>query len=631
MTETQTPLGMTPPTVRAKIVVGAGGSALPARVSSRVVRTVVDLDAQLPGMFEITLDDRDGETLSRAGISMGTTIEVWGSSVAESEPRMLITGEVTSIEGLLYGLSITTVVRGYTKTHRLQRARRTRTFVNMTDADVAREIAVEAGLEPGLIPPTTTTFEYLAQVNQTDWDFLTDRANEIGYEFGIATTGTFYFRPASTVKEPAHPEPVEATFPHDLLAFRPRMTAGNLPAGVEVRAWDPLAARAVAVPGKFPEPESSLGAPTASSTGSKFTPTELDVSVETDMAPGQYLGPKPSTTAFVVSDRPLANGTAIQSAVDAAAQGLAKQVGSTFTEAEGDAIGNPAIQPGVALEVTGVQREFACRWLITHARHVFDDSEHGYRTAFAANGLQDRSLLGLTSRATTRTRSRIDGVVCGIVSNCTDTLGKGRVKAVLPWLSPTFETDWAPVVQFGAGQRTGSCFLPEVGDEVLLAFEQGDPCRPYVFGGLLNNHSRWDLGGPPVEGAGPVGDVVRRGFVSSSGNGLIFHDELPPPPDSEPVAASGVHLGSKGGELALAFDQVECTAKLTCDPVPGTSASPAGRLSIGATDGVVSVSAGPEGEVTVDGGARLTLKATTSISIESMGVVTIKGTEIRLN
>lgn len=631
MTETRMPLGMTPPTIRAQVVVGAGGSSLPARVSSRVMRVVVDLDAHLPGMIEITLADQDGEALSQAGITIGTTIEVWGSSVAEPEPRLLITGEVTSVEGLLYGLSITTVVRGYTKAHRLQRARRTRTFVNMTDADVAREIAMEAGLEPGLITPTATTFEYLAQVNQTDWDFLTDRANEMGYEFGIAATGTFYFRPASTAQEPADPVPAKATFPQDLLAFRPRMTAGNLPTGVEVRVWDPLAARAIAVPGTFPEPESPLGAPTASSTGTKFTPAEVDVSVQTDMAPEQYLGPKPSTTAFVVSDRPLASGTAIQSAVDASAKGVAKQVGSTFTETEGDALGNPAIQPGVALEVTGVQSQFAGRWLITHARHVFDDSEYGYRTAFAANGLQDRSLLGLASRATTRTRSRIEGVVCGIVSNCTDPLAKGRVKAVLPWLSPTFETDWAPVVQFGAGQRTGSCFLPEVGDEVLLAFEQGDPRRPYVFGGLLNNHSRWNLGGPPVEAAGPAGDVVRRGFVSSTGNGLIFHDEMPPPPATEPVAASGVQLGSKAGELALAFDQVECTAKLTCNPVPGTSAAPAGHLSIGALDGVVSVSAGPAGEVTVDGGASLTLKATTSISIESMGVVTIKGTEIRLN
>lgn len=618
MTDTQLPFGATRPTVTAKVV--AGGGTLAAPVAARITRVVVDTDLRRPGMFEITFADYDGEALSQASIELGTTIEVWGGP--GSLP--LISGEVTAIEGLLYGLSISTVVRGYTTAHRLQRARRTRTFLNMTDSDIAGQLAAEAGLEPGLITATTTTFDYLAQVNQTDWEFLNHRASEIGYEVGV-TGGTFTFRPAPTAEEPADPEPATVAFPQDLLAFRPRLTAGNLPAGVEVRVWDPLAAEAVAVPGAYP----AAKGPSAAAAGTRFTPAGPDLAAVTEPATTRYLGPEPSTTAFVVSDRPLASGSAVHSAATASADGIAKHVGSTFAEAEGDAIGNPAIQPGVALAVSGVQAQFARRWLITHARHVFDDSECGYRTSFAACGSQDRSLLGLTTRSTTR--PRIDGVVCGIVSNSTDPLGKGRVKAVLPWLSPAFETDWAPVVQFGAGQRTGSSFLPEVGDEVLLAFELADPRRPYVFGGLVNNYSRWDLGGPAVVAAGPVGDVVRRGFVAGSGNGLVFTDELPPPPATDPVTASAVRLGSKAGEVALSFDQVACTAKLTCNPVPGTSAVPAGDVSIGAVDGVVSVSAGPAGAVTVDGGASLTLKATTSITIESAGIVTIKGSQIRLN
>ncbi|WP_370941873.1 VgrG-related protein [Amycolatopsis sp. cg5] len=603
--------GINLPWITATVV--AGGRTLPEPVASRIERVVVDADLRLPGMFEIAFADYDGTALSQAGIEIGTAVEVWSNSLEQARQLRLITGEVTALEGLLHSSSITTVVRGYTTAHRLQRARRTRTFLNMTDSDIAVQLAVEAGLEPGLVEPTATAFEYLAQVNQTDWEFLTGRATEIGYELGVAD-GTFYFRPMSTVDRPATPVPVPLGHPKDLLGFRPRLTAGNLATGVEVRVWDPVRAEAIAVPATL-----------ASQAGAPFTPVEPGLGAVTGTTATRYLGPEPATTAFVVSDRPLATGSATRPAAEITARGLADQVGGTCAEAEGEAIGNAAIQPGVVLEVIGVQARFDGPWLVTRTTHVFDDSEYGYRTSFAAHGAQDRSLLGLTSRAVTR--GRIDGVVCGIVSNCADPLAQGRVKAVLPWLSPSFETDWAPVVQFGAGARSGSCFLPEVGDEVLLAFELADPRRPYVFGGLVNDHTTWDLGAPAVA----AGDVVRRGFMSGSGNGLVFSDELPPPPAAGPAATSAVRLGSTAGEVALSLDQVACTAALRCDPVPGTSAPPAGKLTIGSLSGQVTVSASPAGAVTIDGGAALVLKATTSIDIESQGVVTIKGLQIRLN
>ena len=69
----------------------------------------------------------------------------------------LIVGEVTAIEGLIEGLTAKTVVRGYTAAHRLQRARRSRSFLNVTDADVARQLAAEVGLAIGNVVPTSTT------------------------------------------------------------------------------------------------------------------------------------------------------------------------------------------------------------------------------------------------------------------------------------------------------------------------------------------------------------------------------------------------------------------------------------------------------------------------------------------
>src|SRR5439155_1169723 len=101
--------------------------------------------------------------------------------------------EVTSIEAICADLHVYTVVRGYEQAHRLQKARHTRTFVNMTDSDVATKIAKAAGLKIGTVDDTDTAHDHLAQIAQTDWEFLKQRARENGYETGVVG-GEFYFR-----------------------------------------------------------------------------------------------------------------------------------------------------------------------------------------------------------------------------------------------------------------------------------------------------------------------------------------------------------------------------------------------------------------------------------------------------
>lgn len=94
------------------------------------------------------------------------------------------------------------------------------------------------------------------------------------------------------------------------------------------------------------------------------------------------------------------------------------------------------------------------------------------------------------------------GIYPGLVSDIKDPNGIGRVKVTLPW-SPDTASDhyeaWARVATFMGGNNRGSWFIPDVNDEVLLAFEGGDPRRPYVLGGLWNGSDS-----PPqsMDGAG---------------------------------------------------------------------------------------------------------------------------------
>jgi phage protein D len=604
-----------------------GGQALSSAVQQSLVRTVIDSHLHLPGMFEITFIDPDGNLLSTAGISIGSKVSISSGTVTSNDLQPLITGEVTSLEAACRNYGSYTTVRGYDLCHRLQRVRRTRTFLNQKDSDIARTVANAAGLTELKITESTATHDFVGQCDQTDWDFLNERAREIGYETGMVN-GTFYFRPASSVTT-ATGSPVALTFTQNLWLFLPRVTAGNIAPKVEVRVWDPLQGKTVAQDQDVSTGTAKLTATTPASLAGKFvTDTPPAATTQPGAPTVGNLGPAPLTTAHVIYDRPVATGQAIGSAAPSVAAGLADQIASTFAEAEGETEGDPAIQPGAVVTVSGVPAAFCGSWLITNARHVFDLDLGGYLTQFVVSGRQERSLLGLASAGQARPRPpALPGVCCGVVTNINDTQvqGSGRVKVALPWLSPDYETDWAPVVHFGAGQRSGALFLPEVGDEVLVGFEFGDLRRPYVLGGIRNSSSSYSLGGEPIKVTGQTAAVALRGFVSAAGNRLVFSDEVPPG-DGSPPSVSAITLGTGDGKLSLAIDQVAGTITLGCSPAAPNSKAEQGTLSIqcGAA-GTINITAGSGGTVNVDGGANLNLKAQSSISIQSQGSISIQG------
>lgn len=107
---------------------------------------------------------------------------------------------------------------------------------------------------------------------------------------------------------------------------------------------------------------------------------------------------------------------------------------------------------------------------------------------------QDRLPAGLGGRCY--------GVYPAIVSDLADPEGQGRVKIRLPWAKDAgggaYEA-WARIATLMAGAGRGSYFIPDPEDEVLVAFEDGDPRRPYVLGGLWNGSDA-----PPqaMDGAG---------------------------------------------------------------------------------------------------------------------------------
>ena len=118
-------------------------------------------------------------------------------------------------------------------------------------------------------------------------------------------------------------------------------------------------------------------------------------------------------------------------------------------------------------------------------------------------------------------RKRLYGVYPAVVSDINDLDGLGRVKVRLPWLPDdgTGYNVWARIATLMAGNNRGTWFIPDVDDEVLVAFEAGDPRRPYVVGALWNGKDT------PPESMDGAGNNFVKSITSRNGVKITLDDQ----------------------------------------------------------------------------------------------------------
>jgi uncharacterized protein involved in type VI secretion and phage assembly len=295
-----------------------------------------------------------------------------------------------------------------------------------------------------------------------------------------------------------------------------------------------------------------------------------------------------------------------QPEVDAAAKSIADQIAGAFAELDGAARGNPKLRAGAAVSLSLCGEPFDGKYILSATRHVYDPGG-GYTTEFTVSGRQERSLHGLAARGGANgSAGHLPGVFPAEVTDVRDPEELGRVKLKFPWLSDSYVSDWARTMQPGAGPKRGAVVLPEVNDEVLVAFEQGDLRRPYVLGGLYNGVDKPLLGDRLVDSS--TGAVRRRGFVSKKGHLMVFFDD-----DADDGVA--ILTGDKG--LRIALDKTKKTIRIVSD----------GKVEVEATADVkVKTSANCSVEAT----GTLELKGAT-VKIEAKGPVEVSGKPIKLN
>jgi uncharacterized protein involved in type VI secretion and phage assembly len=560
-----------------ELLVSVDGQPLPDDVRALLVRSVVDDSRAMPDLFVLRFRDGDNVVLEKSGLTIGSAVSL---SVASNEvvPQgALLVGEVTALEKEHDGTGTFTVVRGLDRAHRLTRGRRVVGFQEMTVSDVATKIARGAGLQVGQVDATTTVHQQLSQGNVSDWDFLHRLAADVGAEVAVQDGKLEFRRPTRASKAPAGTKAVEdplvLELGRNLLQLRAVVTSGEQVPEVEVRGWDAAAKRAVVGTAKAATDSAEIGAKPA------------------DLA-GRFGAPL------------LVAGTscAAQAEVEEAAAALAEQVSGGFAGLEGVIRGNPAVRAGTAITLAGAGAPFDGKYVVTASRHVFEQ-QTGYTTWVTVTGAQDRSLWGVVDGGSGAADAGGHGVVIAQISDNRDPEERGRVRLTFPWLSEDFVSDWARTVQPGAGDGRGAVVVPEVGDEVLVAFEQGSFDRPYVLGGLYNGVDKPDPGDVTLID-GNSGAVNRRAFVSRTGHRLEMVESA--------AGAQGIVLRTGDGKLTLGLDQQKTEVTVHSD---GTvTIESRGDVSVKATTGTLTL----EGQnvqikgrtgVTVDGGASCSISA----------------------
>jgi phage protein D len=590
------------------------GADLSGAQLARLAEVVVEQSLHLPHMavlrfVDIGDDSRPSvsvyyDLVDGATFKIGKELEV---KLGYGTPASVFKGEITAVE-----LDVTAddprpmmTVRAYSRAHRLHRGRQTRSFLAMSDSDIVAKVAQEGGVT-ATATATSVVHDYTIQYNQTNWEFLKDLAARNGFEVFVEDKKLFFRKPKNG--SDAEAAPAQKLW-DSLIDVRVKMSAALQPSEVNVRGWnvkDKVAIVGTASSGTMMPSNgvSSGGAATAKSAGW-------------------------GAAKLQIVNQPVFN----QAVATNLAKAVFEEFDGAFIEAEGTCGGDPSLKAGKVVQLGAIGTKFAGKYYLTSVVHTFR-LDGDYVTSFVASARRSNTLYDHIQAKSSA--FGIPGVVVGVVTNVTDPDDLGRVKVKFPWIADDQESHWARIASPMAGNGRGFMFLPEVNDEVLVAFEHGDPGRAYVVGHLWNGK---DL--PPKKNSevSAQGKVNLRIIKSRSGHTITLDDTQ----GSEKIeivdktTKNKITFESSSNKISIISEaDVVITAKGKAE-ITAT-----GDCSIEAQN--AKITAKQAGSITANGkltlkgsqgvdiqGAQINIKADATAEFSASGPLTLKGAIVKIN
>jgi uncharacterized protein len=337
------------------------GTAMESKARAHITSITVDDSTELPSMLtlgmvgSISLNQQIPWIDDQGFFAIGNAIEIklgYGDNV-----QSLIVGEITGLEPEFgYDRVPSLLVRGYDRRHRLQRGRKSRSFVQKKDSDIASQIAGDAQLSAN-VQDSETVHDYVLQHNQTDLEFLQERARRIQYEV-VVEDKTLLFRPVANGQEAIMTLTTHksAALADDLLEFRPRLVSGGQVSEVSVRGWNPHEKKALVGHAKGDDGVPKMG---GRSNGAALAQSVFGKASE------------------LVSDHPVMK----QGEADQMAKAGFNCLLLQFITGEGLCRGRPDLRAGTVIKLDGVGQRFGGLYYVTAAHHRYSPSS-GYETHF---------------------------------------------------------------------------------------------------------------------------------------------------------------------------------------------------------------------------------------------------------
>ena len=501
------------------------GTIPASKVFESLVDVIVDQNYFLPTMFTILLKDKRSVvpavytyTDNILQVKLGASVKISFGTTKGTTGVMLentvVTGEVTSIEPIFTDDTTYLRIRGYDKGHRMTHGKSTRTYgdgspygLGIGDSDIVKKIAKEYGLTAKVSAMSLlgVKYKYVMQYNQNDWDFLWARANQLGYQVYVEGSN-LHFCPAGESRAGVI-GPSKLEFGKNLSRFEPRLAAQGQVVSTDAYGWDPALKKSVS------------SQTMASLSGLKGTVTPANAIPANVTMKTAYSSSSKNT---VIEPNASSTGQA-----KAYADAAFNRSASSYMQAYGElAFGDPYLVAGSTVEVTGLATRFCGKYYVTEVRHIWRDG--AYHQNFSVTGdVSDTFRSLILGPEKEHQINRVPGVVTAVVTSNSDPEKLGRVQVKYPWLpkqnGSELSSGWARLATVGGGSGRGIVFLPEVNDEVLIAFENGDMSSPYVLGVLFNGKDKLPKGDADLVDSG-MKKVNQRVIVSRSGHKIILDD-----------------------------------------------------------------------------------------------------------
>ena len=232
------------------------------------------------------------------------------------------------------------------------RQRKTHSFINLKDSDIASQLAHQSGLDPR-VEDSKVKLPYVLQHNQTDLEFLLWRARRIDYEV-VVEGRTLLFRPRKIEKT------AKLVLRRDieLLEFHPRMTTMGQVEELTVRGWNPKEKKEIVARSTAGDLSTVMG--------------------------GTASGPSNVQRVFCRTGSTLVTmPVQSQEEADRIAKQRFSEIALGYVRAEGKCIGDPQLRAGIVIKIEGVGERFSGLYYLRAVEHRYS-MQKGYRTAFSA-------------------------------------------------------------------------------------------------------------------------------------------------------------------------------------------------------------------------------------------------------